>query len=135
MTQSGVVFPSPVTLIGWLLATDKIWHDAEASQMSDTDTATVTGTSLWFGGHKTFGVAATFEMVGGVVSTTRTVDVHADGLAAVSAPENMTGVVTPALKDPGALLEMLSDAVQTSVADAPPITSVSELKYQAMSGC
>src|SRR5687768_6237368 len=120
MTQSGVVFPSPVPLIGSLLATETKLHDAEASQMSDTDTATVTGTVLWFGAHKAFGVATTSPMVGGVVSTTFTDEVHADGLLELSAVENMTGVVAPASKNPGALLEMVSDGVQTSVADAPP---------------
>ena len=43
--------------------------------MSDAETATVTGTILWFGGQRTFGLAVTLPMLGGVVSTTFTVTV------------------------------------------------------------
>src|SRR6185436_16036818 len=106
--------------------------DAEASHTSDTDTLTATGTNLWLGGHKTFGVAVTLPIVGGVVSTTRTVDVHEDGLPAVSEVENLTGVVTATLKNGGALLEMLSDGVQISVTDAPPRNAEIAMSFAAV---
>jgi hypothetical protein len=56
-----------------LLLTEVIWHTGVPSQKSDTDAETITGTILWFGGHKTLGLAATLWMLGGVVSTTVTV--------------------------------------------------------------
>ena len=71
--QSGAVSPSPVPLTGSLLATDVILQTGAAVQLSEVVAETVTGTILWFGGHRVLGLAVTLVMVGGVVSTTVTV--------------------------------------------------------------
>ena len=46
------------------------------SQVSASETDTLTGTSLLFGGHSTLGLADTAEIAGGVVSRTITVELH-----------------------------------------------------------
>lgn len=74
--QSGAKSPSPVPLTGSLLLTAVILQTGAASQMSDADTATVTGVILWFGGHRTFGLAATAEITGAVVSRTVTLELQ-----------------------------------------------------------
>src|SRR5262249_58121213 len=71
--QSGAVLPSPVPFTGSLLLTAMMWQVGVGSQLSCTATPTVTGTSLWLGGHSTLGVACTVVIRGAVVSTTCTV--------------------------------------------------------------
>src|SRR5262249_11544148 len=56
ITQSGAVLPSPRPLIASLLVTAAILHTGFGSQISDAVTETVMGTSLWLGGHSTFGL-------------------------------------------------------------------------------
>ena len=60
---------SPVPSSGSLLSIEMIRHAGIMSHLSVTDTLTVTGTILPFGGHRVFGVAPTLDMTGGVVSS------------------------------------------------------------------
>ncbi len=71
--QSGVVFPSPRPLMGWLLVTEMIFDFGAGSQMSVATTAIVTGTIAWFGAHRVFGVAVILTILGGMVSLMVTV--------------------------------------------------------------
>jgi len=50
------VSPAPVPLTGSLLHTAEILQAGAASQLSDAETATATGITLWFGGQRTFGL-------------------------------------------------------------------------------
>src|SRR5262245_24061008 len=83
--------------------------------MSVAETATVTGTRRWFGGHRLFGVADTEEMTGGVVSTIVTVVEAWAWLPSSSVAVKWT-VVTPSGKTAGASLVTVTLASQLSVA-------------------
>ncbi|NIM95439.1 MAG: hypothetical protein GTO18_17215 [Anaerolineales bacterium] len=69
ITQSGSVLPSPALLADPLLATEMISQLGAGSQLSYAETAMVTDTILWFGGHRTCGLAERF-ISGGVSSLT-----------------------------------------------------------------
>jgi len=62
--------------MGSLLLTEMISQIGEASHTSPTGTLTATETILWFGGHRISGLAVTGAILGGVVSTTITVELH-----------------------------------------------------------
>jgi hypothetical protein len=64
-----------------------------AVQLSVAKTDKVTGTSLWFGGERTFGDGDTEEIVGGCVSTTVTLPVHEAESPPASVTVNWTEVV------------------------------------------
>src|SRR5262245_22479903 len=112
--QSGEVWPSPLPSMGSLLVIEMTLQLGVASQMSETSTVMVTGTSLWFGGHSEFGEAATLWMTGGVVSTTVTVVVAVVTLPEPSFAVNVT-VVTPSGNTAGASL-VTGSTLQLSVA-------------------
>src|SRR5438093_4034930 len=64
--RSSVVSPESA----WLLVTETRMKPAGPEPVSVTETATEIGTSLWFGGRRTLGLALQVT-VGGVVSTPR----------------------------------------------------------------
>ena len=77
--RSPVITASPAATAlapgGSLVLTEMILQET-APQLSVDAIATLTGTILWFGGHKLFGLAVTELMTGGVLSTTVTVAAH-----------------------------------------------------------
>src|SRR3990172_7037879 len=83
--------------------------------MSRTETASVTGTSLWLGGQRTFGLAVREAMTGSVVSTTVTLVVAVALFPEASVAVKVT-VVVPSGKTAGALLTTVGAASQISVA-------------------
>jgi hypothetical protein len=82
--------PSPKPFIGSLLLTEEIWQARTGSHLSVDKTLTVTGTILWFGGQRIFGLALTLSMTGGVVSTTATAELHAVAPAKPSSTSSST---------------------------------------------
>lgn len=95
-------------------------------QLSEAETVTVTGTILWFGGQRMFGLAVTAPIVGGWLSTTVTVAAHEleAPLSSVTVrvtlvvpkPYGPAGVCTKVIGSPSGSKEPLftdADAVQT----------------------
>jgi len=76
IAKSGEVFPQPGPVTGSLLATEATTQVGLGSHVSVAEADTWTGTNLWFGGHRTFGLAERAEITGGVVSFTVTVAEH-----------------------------------------------------------
>lgn len=70
------VICASAAVIGSLLVICVILQTGFESQASESETATLTGTSLWFGGHKTFGLADAAAITGGFVSRTVTAESH-----------------------------------------------------------
>src|SRR5260370_36798540 len=69
-----------------LLVIPVILHTGLGSQLSDTETDTVTGIILLFGGQSTLGDAESAAIVGGCLSTTVTVALQVRLSLRVSAP-------------------------------------------------
>jgi len=115
-------------LTGSLLLTAMILHSELifGSQISVTDTPTLTDTILWLGGQSTLGLANTDVIVGGVVSTTFTRELHELGLFEESFALQVNGVVPNGKVDPEAGVQpkfctpgQLSDTVSLNVTTAP----------------
>ena len=120
ISQSGAVSPSPVPSTGSLLLTEVILQTGAALQVSDAETATVTGTILWSGGQRTFGLAVTLAILGGVVSTTFTMTVS-DAVSPL--PSSTVSVMVCAPKDNGTVgfgsLAVPNEPVQVNVREPP----------------
>jgi hypothetical protein len=84
MTKSGEVLPLPPPFAGSLLVIPTNVHAGLGSHVSCATTERVTGTNLWFGGHRTLGVTETEEITGGVVSWTLTSELQMLLLPALS---------------------------------------------------
>ncbi len=69
ISQSGDLLPSPKPFPGSLLVTEMILQVVSRSQLSNAETAMVTGTILWFGGQRAGGLAERL-ISGGVSSIT-----------------------------------------------------------------
>src|SRR5207247_7382279 len=60
--------PELQPLSGWLLVTEMILQTGFGSQLSESETLTVTSRSVWFGGLSTLGLAEMLVITGGVGS-------------------------------------------------------------------
>ena len=113
-------------VIASLLVICVILQTGFGSQVSESETDTLTGTSLLFGGHSTLGLAVTDEITGGVVSCTLTVELQLPGFPDPSATLHEKGVEPSAKVEPEVGLQIgvcrpgqLSDAVGLNETAAP----------------